>query len=76
MEQRSRTILLPQARLGLPLMPGERFGDRGGEVGGIAGAEFFHCPALGGRLDLDQTVRGIDALGRKHLGEQDQVVQW
>src|SRR5262249_22653233 len=30
-----RAVLLPQARLGFPLMPGEHFRDRGGEVGGV-----------------------------------------
>src|SRR5262245_41610922 len=74
-EQRGRAVLLPQARLGLALMPGERFRGRAGKVGRIARAEMFQGSALGGRLDLDQAVRRIDALAGEHLGEQDQVLE-
>ena len=46
-EQCGRAVLLPQARLGFPLMPGERFRDRAGEVGGVTGAESLQGAGAG-----------------------------
>jgi hypothetical protein len=60
-EQGGPAVLLPQAGLGFALMPGERFRDRGGEVRGVTGPKSLQGPALIGRLDADQPVRGIDA---------------
>src|SRR5262245_65368627 len=56
-------------------MPGESVRSRSGKIGGIAEAEFFQGSSLGGRVDLNQAVLRIDALGRKDLGEQDQILQ-
>src|SRR5436309_2675382 len=56
-------------------MPRERVGRRAGKVGGIAGAEFLQGSELGSGLEFNQAVLHIDALRRKDLGEQDQVLQ-
>ena len=63
MEQHGGTVLLPQTRFGFSLMPGQRFQERAVEVGRMPRPEILQGSALGGRLDFDQAVPGIDALG-------------
>jgi hypothetical protein len=74
-EQCGRAVLLPQACLGFPPMPGECFCDRCGEVGGVTGPQSLQDSALIGRLDADQTVRGIHSLCGEQLGQQDQILR-